>query len=430
MDDRLLALQMVAWMEGHLADQGEGQDLVAASGYSENRLRQKFFSVTGETPSGYLRKRRLTEAARRLMAGADIVDVALSYGYSSQDSFTTAFKAWFGLNPGELKTMDAKYRRFLSRMKEPLNVMELTKLKQSPLNTTLMGCVQGASEYFELDWSVPKLFGYSAHAFLVNVHKELCPCSPYTWNHDRFYLALRDMGMRRTDSVCLQKDAGSEGIDRLEERIKAQLDAGKLCVLDFMEHQLIAGYDAKGFVFLRPWPECAQDVQLPALSFGTWAEAFERESWVQFTFLEKEGARASEHDLLCSALTTALRMRSAPADFEMPGNGVGEAAWANWIAGVERGLGTSHGHWWTGTVWAECRTMAAEFFGEVEADAKGQAAGLCRELSAVYRECASRIDAAKERSASAEAPVAALTSARDLDGRAAGLMKELLVAVA
>jgi AraC family transcriptional regulator len=72
MDDRLLALQMAAWMESHLADEGSGCDLAKVSGYSENRLRQKFYNVTGETPAGYFRKRRLTEAARKLMAGADI----------------------------------------------------------------------------------------------------------------------------------------------------------------------------------------------------------------------------------------------------------------------------------------------------------------------------------------------------------------------
>jgi AraC-like DNA-binding protein len=428
MDDRLLALQMVAWMEKHLADQGPGQDLAAVSGYSENRLRQKFYNVVGETPAGYLRKRRLTEAARALMAGAYIAEVALSYGYSSQDNFTTAFKSWFGLNPGELRTMDAKYRRFLARMKEPLNIMELANLKQSGLNTTLMGCVKGASDYFELDWSVPRLFGYTGHAFLINVHHDLCPSSPYAWNHDRFYLALRDMGIRRVESVCIKKEAGAEAVRRTEDRIKAHLDSGKLCTLDFLEHQLIAGYDAKGFIFLRPWG--CSPVELPALSFGSWSEAFEREGWVQFTLLEKEEARADEAGLLASALTGALRMRSESEAFEMPGYGFGDQAWEAWIAGVDKGLGSSHGHWWTGMVWMECRAMAADFFAEIGSELKSaEARGLCAELGSIFRDCSDRIGVAKEKDAAPEAQRQALAEGRELDARAAGRMKELLAAI-
>jgi AraC-like DNA-binding protein len=434
MDDRLLALRMAAWMERHLADPGPGResgtDLAAASGYSENRLRQKFYNVVGDTPSGYLRKRRLTEAARALLAGRPIVDVALSYGYSSQDNFTTAFKSWFGLAPGELRTMDARYRTFLSRMKEPLNAMELSDLKQAPLEATLMGCVKGASDYFDLDWSLPELYGYSTHAFLINIHAELCPSSPYVWKKDLFFIALRNLGIRRAESLCLRKGIAEAEIRKVEAKLRAHLDGGKLVVLDFLEHQLIAGYDAKGFVVMNPWEGCQGDSTLPALSFGSWSEALNREGWVGFTLLEQEEGRADEATLLASALGTALRMRSSPADFEMPGYRVGDAAWEAWIAAVDKGLGASHGGWWSGTVWQECRSMAADFFAEIEGEVGGpKAAGICRSLSGVFRDCAGRLGLAKEKEAPAEAKKEALAEGRELDRRGAELMRELLGAI-
>jgi AraC-type DNA-binding domain-containing proteins len=430
MDDRLLALLMAAWMERHLADGSSGDELAAASGYSENRLRQKFYNAVGETPAGYFRKRRLTEAARELMAGADIAQVALSYGYSSQDNFTTAFKAWFELNPGELRTMDAKYRRFLARMKEPLNVMELANLKQSGLNATLMGCVKGASDYLELDWSTPKLYGYSGHAFLINVHPELCPSAPYVWNHDPFYLALRNLGIRRLESVCMSKDQSVLERERIESRLKAHLDAGKLCIMDFLEHQLVAGYDSKGFIFLKPWAGSDVDSQLPALSFGSWSEALDREGWVQFTLFDKEETKADEPSLLASALTTALRMRSAPDDFAEPGYKTGDEAWATWIAGVDKGLGSSHGHWWTGCVWCECRDMAASFFAEIGPDQKAERArSLCSDLESIYRDCGKRLAEALEKTLPAASQKSALSAARELDRQAEGKMRELLAAV-
>jgi AraC-like DNA-binding protein len=433
MDDRLFALKLAAWIESRLSDPAfeeelriRGPELAAASGYSENRLRQKFYNVVGETPSGYLRKRRLTEAARAIMAGAPISDAALGCGYGSQDSFTTAFKAWFGVAPGELRSVDAKYRTFLSRMKEPLNVMELARLKQEPLCSTQMGCVKGASDYFDLDWSVPELFGYSGHAFLINIHAELCPSGPYAWNHDAFYLALRNMGIRRTDTIEFEAGASPEWRRRAEERLKAHLDSGKLCELRYKEHQLIAGYDPKGFVFLQPWGGTS-GVEVASLTFGTWDEIADGQGWTSFTLLEKEDRRADEASLLAAALACALRLRSSPEETQEPGYRVGDGAWEAWIAAVDRGLGSAHGSWWCGMVWKECRNMAASFFSEIEGGMRSaRGAELCRELSSLNRECAARLDEAKEREAPAERQKAALTAGRDLDRRCAGLMKELL----
>lgn len=436
MDDRLLALELAAWIESHLRDPDidpdlriRGPELAEASGYSENRLRQKFYNVAGETPAGYLRKRRLTEAARAIMSGAPIAEAALGFGYASQDSFTTAFKAWFGVAPGELRTVDAKYRTFLARMKEPLNVMELANLKQDPLCSTLMGCVKGASDFFDLDWSVPKLFGYSGHAFLINVHDELCPSGPYAWDHGAFYLALRNMGMRKAGGAEFPEGTGPEERARLDERIKAELDAGKLCMLSYKEHQLIAGYDLKGFTVLQPW-NGDSGVEIPCLSFETWEEIADGAGWARFTFLEKEEDRADERALLVSALAEALKAWNAGA---VPGSAyrMGDAAWESWLAAVDKGLGSSHGNWWGGMVWKECRSMASAFFSEIEGGMRSaRGAELCRELSALNRDCAGRLDEAKEKEARPEARKAALAAGRELDRKGAELMKELLAEAA
>jgi AraC-like DNA-binding protein len=429
MDDRLFVLQMTAWMEEHLTDANTGPDLVKASGYSENRLRQKFYNITGETPSGYLRKRRLTEAAKALMAGERIIDVTYRFGYSSQDNFTTAFRAWFGVTPGELQTMDRKQRHFVMRMKEPLNIMELKNLTQNDLCTTLMGCMKGASDYFDLDWTNAQLFGYSTHAFMINIHADLCPSSPYAWKKDHFWLAMRNLGIRKVDVVELKQGAPAAEFGLAEKKIRAHLDAGKLCVLDHLEHQLISGYDTKGFIFLQPW-KGASKVELPSLSFGTWKEGFERMEFMMFTLLEKDDLRAGENALLQSALTAAVRIRTAPDEFQCPGYKVGDGAWEAWMAGIDRGLGTSHGHWWAGMVWEECRRLGAEFFTELESTVPNDASlRLCRELAGLYRECGARLSIAKEKNAPAETQKAALARGRDLDRRSTGLMKELLAAV-
>lgn len=71
MDDRSLVAEMVAYIEKNLLNLLNAEKMARESGYSLNRLRQKFFNVMGETPSGYLRKRRLTEAAKEILRGED-----------------------------------------------------------------------------------------------------------------------------------------------------------------------------------------------------------------------------------------------------------------------------------------------------------------------------------------------------------------------
>lgn len=59
-----------------------------------------FTGVVGETPIGYLRRRRLSEAARALRGSTrSVLEIALEYGFESQAAFTRAFRNQYGLPP-------------------------------------------------------------------------------------------------------------------------------------------------------------------------------------------------------------------------------------------------------------------------------------------------------------------------------------------
>ena len=79
-------------------------DLVQVTGKSSTYLSRVFPLATGYSITGYLRARRLSEAARALAAGApDILTVALDAGYSSHEAFTRAFSNQFGITPELLR---------------------------------------------------------------------------------------------------------------------------------------------------------------------------------------------------------------------------------------------------------------------------------------------------------------------------------------
>jgi AraC family transcriptional regulator len=63
-------------------------------------FQRMFMVVLGNTPAEYVRKRRLTLAARELTStDAKVIDIALKYGYDSPDSFTRAFRNVHGITP-------------------------------------------------------------------------------------------------------------------------------------------------------------------------------------------------------------------------------------------------------------------------------------------------------------------------------------------
>ena len=106
------------------------EQMAEHAGVSRWHLSRLFPAVTGQSLSGYLRGRRLTEAARRLAAGApDILRVALDVGYGSHEAFTRAFRDHFGMTPE-----DVRRRRTLDtlRLVEPLDMTPQQKMTLAP----------------------------------------------------------------------------------------------------------------------------------------------------------------------------------------------------------------------------------------------------------------------------------------------------------
>ncbi len=53
----------------------------------------------------YVKKRRLTLAARALVGGSGVLDTAVKYGYGSNEAFTRAFKGMWGITPSEFTVL-------------------------------------------------------------------------------------------------------------------------------------------------------------------------------------------------------------------------------------------------------------------------------------------------------------------------------------
>ena len=95
------AIEKTIWLvESHLFEPISLDDVADHAGLSRSHISRIFPAATGWSITGYMRARRLTEAARLLAAGApDILSVALEAGYGSHEAFTRAFGDQFGKTP-------------------------------------------------------------------------------------------------------------------------------------------------------------------------------------------------------------------------------------------------------------------------------------------------------------------------------------------
>lgn len=84
--------------------------------------------MVGDTPKEYLRKRRLTVAAQRLLTEeVGILQLALECQFDSQEAFTRAFKALFNITPAQYHKINEPFRLLY---KKPLNAENLDFLQQ------------------------------------------------------------------------------------------------------------------------------------------------------------------------------------------------------------------------------------------------------------------------------------------------------------
>lgn len=108
------------YMESHLGDDIHTEEVARVCYCSKSTLEKLFRCATKTTVREYLIQRRMTKAARLIAAQPEmsILEIALQYGYSTNESFTRAFKQVWNCKPSEFR--DRKYTELYPRLRTPL----------------------------------------------------------------------------------------------------------------------------------------------------------------------------------------------------------------------------------------------------------------------------------------------------------------------
>lgn len=303
--------------------------------------------------------------------------------------------------------------------------MKLENLSQDRLNTTLMGVVKAVLGFYHIDSSEAWDFGGSGHAFLINIHEQICPSGPYCWKYEGFQKLLRNLGLDMTDLGFFHGRSAPEERAAVERKLKQSLDAGIPCSLVNMEHQVISGYDDKAFFTAQPWGDCCGGFPPATLTFGTWPE-FKDETHVNF-FTFRKLARADDRTIVRDSLRYALDLFRHPEKHSFEHYGIGPNAYDNWVRAVVE-HGSSHGNWWNGTVWSECRAMASGYFSET-GQKLAPVAAQARELSSAYQVIADLLSKVADKELEPAGKSALLSQAKDNETRAIKQVEALLASL-
>lgn len=182
----------VEYIETNLSRAISLSDISSETGYSMFHFDRVFKYTLGESIIEYVRKRRLTEAAKEL-TGTDsrIIDIALKYGFDSQQAFSNAFKKYYKVSPGRYRKNDRNYALL---EKKVLSYEEINRVK---------GKVEIEPRVIIKD----KFLVMGMECFGANTHGEI----PDLW--DRFIARMGEIKHRKNKGVTLGICDHVEGYD-------------------------------------------------------------------------------------------------------------------------------------------------------------------------------------------------------------------------
>ncbi len=96
--------KMIDWIEENITDNPTLQQMSEQIGYSPYYCSVRFHKICGMTIKNYVAGRRLARAAVELRDTDErIIDIAVKYGFSSQEALTRAFRGLFGCTPASYR---------------------------------------------------------------------------------------------------------------------------------------------------------------------------------------------------------------------------------------------------------------------------------------------------------------------------------------
>ena len=113
MENTNVIKKVIDYIENNLDSQLSLDQIAKEAAYSKFHLNRVFFECVGCTIYKYIQMRRLTVAAEKLVyTKKPIIEIAYESNYSSQESFTFAFRQLYGHPPQAYRAINVHIPKF------------------------------------------------------------------------------------------------------------------------------------------------------------------------------------------------------------------------------------------------------------------------------------------------------------------------------
>jgi len=170
----------IEYMEEHLDDSISAQDVADRVNISPFFLQRGFSVMTGYGIGEYLRNRRLYQAALDLRDTDDrVIDIAVRYGYESQESFAKAFSRFHGATPSQVRA-GAAVNVFLP-LRIDINIQGGNQMdyKIAPMFPFKVIGFEKVFENETAQTEIPKFWDEICEKYANNIYAGNEPANPY-----------------------------------------------------------------------------------------------------------------------------------------------------------------------------------------------------------------------------------------------------------
>jgi hypothetical protein len=227
---------------------------------------------------------------------------------------------------------------------------------------------------------------------------------------------MENIGFFHNESTSLE-------LAGIEEKIKWIIRDGNACIILNLDNQLVVGYNEIALL-LKPDHDFSFP---PSLTYGTWKEY--KNDFHASVFKISKTESEDEKKSVLEALKYAISLANGPAEnfTEVEGYYItGFKAYDHWIDAINEGHGNDHGNWWNGTVWSECRTMAANFLLEIPEKIDSTLMEICGYVSGLYKSISKSLSIVSKSDLEIEKKVEILKNAKEIEIKAIDGLKMLI----
>ncbi len=260
-----------------------------------------------------------------------------------------------------------------------------------------MGCLKGCLNFLGIDISDPWLYGGTGHAFVINLHEEVCPSGPTAWDCGKLFELGSNLGYR-VGGVFGRKD--QDDLTQLQIRafkhVQQAIDQGYPCYgweLEIPEFYVVYGYERStgdsetshdiqgGYYYAGPGCEEGKGPK-------AWQELGDTGIGVLEVYSVAPGEIADDATTVKAALSFALEHAATPKESIYAS---GLKGYDNWTAALRKGRAGDMGMRYNTAVWLECRLNAAGFVEEAKARLPGRADAAFDDARSAYQAVAENL---------------------------------------